>query len=109
MCIDSPILIKHLEYFCSNKFYYDTYEKILRENKLKKINRPQSEKKIQVVFDAVKKNPDILCFGNDIVERDCEYIIQLSEPFSEKEIQVEKSSRWYDDMKLYLRIGKKWY
>ena len=57
----------------------------------------------------IKKNPDMLSFGNDINEKECEYIISIDTANINNDIIVTKDSKYYKDIVSFKRIGKKYF
>ncbi len=72
------------------------------------------EKKIENVLSLIKKDPDMLSFGKDINEKECEYIVSLDETATNiinksKLIIVSIKSKFYGEFQAYKQIGKKYY
>lgn len=99
--------------------FYEIGNNFINENKkelellLNKSNN-QHEKQIEEVYELIKKDPDLLTFGKDIIEAECEYIIQINEEQIthndiNKTIIIDKNSKFYGLLKAYGRIGKKYF
>ncbi len=61
------------------------------------------------VLELISKDPDWLCFGTDIDEKQCEYIIQIddkSQTTSGKYIKCTMNNSYYAKLKNYEKIGK---
>lgn len=69
----------------------------------------EDQLKIEQVFSLLQKNPDWLLFGNEISENICEFIISINQSDNLKDIIVPVNSPYYSKLKLFERIGKKFY
>jgi peptide subunit release factor 1 (eRF1) len=69
-----------------------------------------NEKIIKEVCELIDKNPDMLVFGDEINEDNCEIIITINNnKLNKKTICVSEQSKYYSIVKLYQQIGKKFF
>lgn len=85
---------------------------VIEKSKIQIYFKKPSEKdelKIEQICSLLQKNPDWLSFGNEISEDTCEFILSIKQSDNKNDIIVPVSSPYYSKLKLFERIGKKFY
>jgi hypothetical protein len=75
------------------------------------LNKEENKNEIifKIISEQIEKDPDLLCFGDEISYEDCEYIITLEDEIGEKYIKLNIDSKFYRKLYMFGKIGKKYY